>query len=95
MAILLNSDGKVDQTTQISDKVLDEKEYRRRILNMARDIGCLREMLILFNRIDSQMRNCRNDQERKDIAKLGVVEVYKLFGSRGSLEVDGQVVFKE
>jgi hypothetical protein len=95
MPILLNSDGKIDETTRVKDKVLDERTYRSKILNVARDLGCLKEIILLFKKYDDLMRNCPNEQERKDIGKLGIIEIYKMLGSHGSLEIDGQVVIKE
>lgn len=79
----------------LSNKVLEERETRKRLLNHARLIGCERDMLLLFAKYDKLMRNCTNDKERADIAKLGAVETYQLLGGGGELYVDGQLVCKE
>jgi hypothetical protein len=79
----------------ISDKVLEERETRRRLLTHARLVGCERDMLLLFAKYDKLMRNCTNDKERSDIAKLGAVETYRLLGGGGELYVDGQLVCKD
>lgn len=84
-----------DNPENLSNKVLEEKETRRRILSHARLVGCEKDMLLLFAKIDKLMRNCTNDKEREDIAKLGAVEVYKLLGGGGELYVDGQLVCKD
>lgn len=95
MAILLNSDGKIDENTKVNDKILDEKEYRNRLCGVARQLGCLKDFLILLNKFETMMRNCTNDQERKGISELGVVEIYKLLGSHGPLSINGKMVFEK
>ncbi len=87
----------IDATKQenMSDKVLQEQETRRRLLSHARIVGCERDMLLLFAKYDKLMRNCTNDKERADIAKLGAVETYQLLGGGGELYVDGQLVCKD
>lgn len=84
-----------DNPDNLSQKVLQEKETRRRLLSHARLNGCERDMLLLFAKYDGLMRNCTNEKERDDIAKLGAVEVYKLLGGNGELYVDGQLVCKD
>lgn len=77
-----------------SNRVVPEAETRKRFLNWAREIGCEREMLMLFARADKALKNCRNEQERKDMSKLFCLEVYNLLGGNGELVVDGQLVCK-
>ena len=90
-------DIKIDtmDESNLSDRVVSEKESRRRWLNFARANGLEKEMLLLFAKYDKLMRNCTNDKERKDISKLGCVEFYKLLGGGGELFVDGQLVMKD
>lgn len=83
-----------NDSQNLSDKVLQEQETRRRLLAHSRMVGCERDMLLLFAKYDKLMRNCTNEKERDDIAKLGAVEVYKLLGGNGELYVDGQLVCK-
>lgn len=87
---------KTDATdpNNLSKKVLEERETRRRLLTHARMIGCEKDMLLLFAKYDKLMRNCTNNKEREDIAKLGAVETYRLLGGGGELYVDGQLVCK-
>src|SRR5260370_26947303 len=89
-------DFKIDAAdpNNLSDKVLPERESRRRILTHARLVGCEREMLILFAKADKMMRNCTNDAERGDMGKLYSIEVYKLLGAGGELFVNGELVSK-
>jgi len=88
---------KLDATNpeNLSDKVLEERETRKRLLTHARLVGCERDMLLLFAKYDKLLRNCTNDQERRDIGKLGAVEVYRLLGGGGELYVDNQLVCKD
>ena len=94
MAILLNADGKIDNPSSVSDKVLDEQTYRRNILTMARDIGCLREVMLVFKKYDELMRLCNNPAERKQIGQLGIVELHNILNPSEPLVIDGQVVIK-
>lgn len=79
----------------LSDKVLDERETRKRLLTHARMIGCEKEMLILLNKADTLLKNCTNEKERLDIGKLFILEIYKLLGGGGELYVNGQLVCKD
>jgi hypothetical protein len=79
----------------ISDKVLPEQETRQRLIKHARLVGCEGDMKILFDKYDRLLRNCTNEKERADIAKLGVYEMYKLLGGGGELYVDGELVAKD
>jgi hypothetical protein len=79
----------------LSKKILEERETRKRLLTHARQIGCEKDMLLLFAKYDKLLRNCSNDKERSDIAKLGAYETYQLLGGGGELYVDGQLVAKD
>jgi len=88
---------KIDATdpSNLSNKVLPEHETRRRILNTARERGCERDILILFAKYDKLLRNCTNDQERQDISKVGIFEIYSLLGKGGELYINNELVYKE
>jgi hypothetical protein len=90
-------DTKIDATdpNNLSNRVLDERESRKRWLAHARMVGCEREMLIIFAKYDKLLRNCTDDKERADIAKLGVLEVYSLLPRGGELYVDGQLIYSD
>lgn len=87
-------DLKIDATdvNNLSKKVLDEKETRRRLLTHARMVGCEKDMLLLFAKADKDIKNCTNEQEKQDIGKFHAVLIYKLLGGGGTLYVDGQLV---
>jgi DNA mismatch repair ATPase MutS len=81
-------------TPYFSRRVASEAETRKRFLTLAREIGCDREMLMLFAKADKAMKSCQNEQERKDMGKYFCVEAYNLLGGNGELVVDGQLVCK-
>lgn len=91
------NDLKIDATNHnnLSNKVVDEKETRRRILLTAKEMGCEKEMILLFAKYDNLMRNCTNAKEREDIGKLGALNIYRLLGGGGELYVNGQLVAKD
>lgn len=93
----IGTTNKIDlnDPNNLSNKVLREQETRRRLLTHARLVGCEKDMLLLFAKYDRLLRNCTNDKERADIAKLGAVETYQLLGGGGELYVDGQLVCKD
>ncbi len=64
----------------ISKKVTSEKETRAKFLTVAKWAGRERDMLVLFAKFDKQMRECNNEDKRKDISKIGAIEVYRLLG---------------
>lgn len=93
----VDSHGRIDLTdpNNLSDKVVDERESRRKWLSRARAEGYEKDMLLLFAKYDKLMRLATDPKEKADIAKLGVLEVYKLMGGGGKLYVDGQLVADE
>lgn len=77
--------------------LVEEDEYRKRILAEARFKGCEIEILKIFEKYDTILRNCGNAQEAKAIATMGVMEVSDMLdgkdlGHGGSLIVDGSKV---
>ncbi len=88
---------KIDLTdpNNVNNKVLSEQATRKKLLNHARSIGCEKDMLLLFAKADNTLRNCTNEQERKDIGKLFSIEVYRLLGGGGELYIDGQLTCKD
>lgn len=79
----------------LSQKVMDEKETRKRLLKHARLVGCEPEMKMLLEKYDKLLRNCTNESERADISKLGAYEVYRLLGGGGELYINNQLVAKD
>lgn len=64
----------------LSAKVTDEKETRRKFLSVARWAGRERDMMVLFAKYDKLQREANDTEKKKDIAKVGAIEVYKLLG---------------
>lgn len=91
------SDFKIDATdpNNLSDKVLAERETRRRLLTHARMVGCEKDMLLLFAKADKLRKNCTNEKERQDMGKLFIIDIYRLLGGGGQLYIDGQLVCDE
>lgn len=89
-------DFKIDASdpNNISKKVLDERETRKKFLIRARNIGREKEMLVLFAKYDNLLRNCTNAEERKGISQLGAYEVGKLL-EFDELVVNGIPVIKK
>lgn len=90
-------DYKLDASdpNNLSNKVLNERETRKRLLTHARLVGCEREMMLLFVKADKIMRNCTNAVERQDMGKLFATEVYQLLGGGGELYINGELVCKD
>lgn len=82
--------------TNISDKVSSEVETRKKFLTVARWAGREKDMLVIFTKYDKLLKNCDNEDKRKDISKIGAIEAYKLLGecfsslkSCGTLTIPG------
>lgn len=92
-----DSQGRVDLSdpNNLNNKVLDEKETRRKLLLKARYEGYEKDLLLLFAKYDKLIRNATSDKERIDIGKLGAFEIWKLVGSGGELYVNNELVAKE
>ena len=93
----VDAQGRIDLTdpNNLSDKVVNERDSRRKWLARARAEGYEKDMLLLFAKYDRLLRLATDEKERADIAKLGVLEVYKLMGGGGELYVNGQLVADE
>ena len=76
----------------LSNKVVSERETRRRLLKHARLLGFEKDMLLLFMKADKLMKNCTNEKERQDIGKLYSVLIYRLLGGGGQLYIDGNLI---
>lgn len=85
----------ITNPNNLNQKPLDEKETRRRLLKAAREAGMEKEMLLLFKKYDTALRNCTNDKERRDMAEYGCYEMYSLLGKGGELWVNNKLVCKD
>ena len=64
----------------LSSRVTSEKETRAKFLTVAKWAGREKDMLILFAKFDKLMRGTDDEAKKKDISKIGAIEVYKLLG---------------
>lgn len=64
----------------LSSKPTGEAETRRKFLTVAQWAGRQKEMLAIFNRFDKMMRDAKSEEQKKDMSKIGAIEVYKLLG---------------
>lgn len=74
--IIIDSSNEED----LSNKVTDEKETRRKFLTVAKWAGRDKDMLLLLSKFDQLMRSTSDEGKKKDISKVGAIEVYKLLG---------------
>lgn len=68
-----------------SEKVVSERETRKKILADAAKIGAEFEVQRVFNQVDSMLLKCTNEKEAEDIKKLGIITIYKILGGGGEL----------
>lgn len=94
MPFKLDDNGKVD-FNDYSDRVASERETRNKLLSWARQLGYEKDMLLLFAKFDKMLKHCTNQEERKDMAKLGWAETLKLMGSYGTFFMDGKLVYSK
>jgi hypothetical protein len=79
----------------------NEQETRDKFMTMARTLGCLPEYQQIISKYDALVRGCTNEQERKAIATMGILEVHNLFngytsvGFGGKLVIDGKVIIEQ
>ena len=77
--------------------IVDEKTYRKNLLGMATRLGCADDLKQIFMKYDNLLKNCANEQEKKAIGAMGVLEVHRLLdngylGKGGKIEIDGKIV---
>lgn len=82
MSKYLGSGDKIDLNNpdELSSKVTDEKETRRKFLQVSKWAGREKDMLVIFAKFDKLMREANDEAKKKDISKIGAIEVYKLLG---------------
>jgi hypothetical protein len=94
MPFKLDDNGQID-ANNYSDRVASERETRNKLLSWARYFRYEQDMLILWAKFDKMLKNCTNEEERKDMAKLGWYETLKLMGSYGTFFMDGKLVYSK
>ena len=80
----------------LSNRPTSEAETRKKFLTVAQWAGRQKEMLAIFHKYDKLMVDAKFADQKKDISKVGAVEVYKLLGecfaslkASGALTVPG------
>ena len=75
-------------------KVLSEWETRKNLLAHAKAIGAEGDLIQFFNKYDKLLRECKNEQERKQISIMANAELYRALGCFDGLSVDNQVIIE-
>lgn len=98
MAFLVRPDGKPidvsDPNNLNPTKILPEYQYRKNILAVARDLGIEYEIIRIFDKYDRLMRLCPRDDERRDISKLGILEIHACLSKGGNLYINNDLASK-
>ena len=71
---------------------VNEQQFRRSLLQQARNLGCEGDLIQIFEKFDKALKGCTNEQEIRHIQVVGAAEVHKLFGCRGGLTVNGWTI---
>jgi hypothetical protein len=95
MVFKLDESGQIDLNNPEDWRVASERQTRHKLLSWARQLGYEKDMLILFAKFDKMLKNCTNEEERKDMAKLGWSETLRLMGSYGTFFLDGKLVYSK
>jgi hypothetical protein len=74
--IIMDSNVEAD----LSNRVTEERETRRKFLTVSRWAGREKDMMLLFAKFDKLQRETSDPEKKRDIAKIGAIEVYKLLG---------------
>jgi hypothetical protein len=76
------------------EKVLDEADYRKKLIIVARTMGCLEDLLFLFDKYDRLLRTCRNDSEVEAIQVMGIKEISDLIDN-GYMGYEGKLTLHQ
>lgn len=80
--------------------VVDERDYRRKLISVSRVLGCEQDLLQIFAKYDALLKNCKNQKEAQAIGAMGVMEVSRLIdngyvGLGGNITINGQVALDD
>jgi hypothetical protein len=78
-----------DQLSKQKKPVNSEKATIEAILKLAREQGVEEKVKGLIEKFQNAVKGARTDEERKQIAALGLAEIHKTIGCVGGLVVDG------
>lgn len=74
------------------EKVATEAEFRKKIIALAKNLGCDIEVKRIFQKYDNLLKHCTNPKERQDIARLGITELYNYLDCYGGLTINGREI---
>jgi hypothetical protein len=80
--------------------VVDERDYRKKLIAVSRVLGCEQELMQIFAKYDGLLKNCKNQKEAQAIGAMGVMEVSRLMdngyvGLGGNITINGQVALDD
>jgi hypothetical protein len=78
----------------LPEKVLDEADYRKKLVIVARTMGCLPELLQLFDKYDRLLRTCTNDDEVQAMQVMGIKEISDLIDN-GYMGYEGKLTLHQ
>lgn len=73
-------------------KVQTEEQSRINVLNIAEKLKLKTEAEEIFRKYDAILAKYQDPEERKQIATMGAVEIYKLLGFQSGIDVAGQTI---
>jgi hypothetical protein len=71
---------------------MNEKQTIQSILTLAREQGVEEKVKMLIDRYQKATKHAKTEEDRKALAAMGLVEIYKTIGCVGGLKVDGVVL---
>lgn len=86
---------KPNEVSQHKKKVNSEKETIKAILALAREQGVEEKVQGLIIKFQNAVKGARTEEERQQIASLGLAEIHKTIGCVGALVVDGVEILPE
>jgi len=75
--------------------MVSEKETKKRIIDLARQQGCEDKVTKIIQKYEDLIKGVRTEQERQQLAALGIVELHRTVGCVGALVIDGQEIIPE
>lgn len=73
-------------------KIASEAEFRHKIIDRAKWMGCQEDVIRIFQKYDQLLKYCTNEAERKNIQYLGVCEISKYMDCV-SLTINGELIY--
>lgn len=70
-------------------KLMSEKETKASIIELARKNGCEDKVKKIIYNFEEAVKTAATEEEAKQLAVLGLVELHKTIGCVGALIIDG------